>query len=83
MYDSKTDQQAKANTSDLVEDLGQIEYLFSDKTGTLTENEMEFRQFAVDGRYFKELEGNLFIHDSKVPFNILQVVIFMIKKNEF
>jgi phospholipid-translocating ATPase len=33
MYDEKTDQPAKCNTTDLNEDLGQIEYLFSDKTG--------------------------------------------------
>ena len=32
MYDAATDQPAKANTSDLNEDLGQVEYLFSDKT---------------------------------------------------
>ena len=49
MYDAKTNQIAKANTSDLNEDLGQIEYLFSDKTGTLTENEMIFKQLSIDG----------------------------------
>jgi phospholipid-transporting ATPase len=40
---------AKARTSDLNEDLGQIEYVFSDKTGTLTRNMMEFRKCSIGG----------------------------------
>jgi len=35
LYDDETEQPSKANTSDISEDLGQVEYLFSDKTGTL------------------------------------------------
>lgn len=41
MYYPKTDTPALCRTSALVEELGQIEYIFSDKTGTLTCNEME------------------------------------------
>ena len=59
MYDEKTDQPAKANSSDLNEDLGQIEYLFSDKTGTLTENEMEFKQFSINGTIYYEANGKI------------------------
>ncbi|RHZ23759.1 hypothetical protein DYB37_003274 [Aphanomyces astaci] len=40
---------AIARTSDLNEDLGQIEYIFSDKTGTLTQNIMEFRKCSIGG----------------------------------
>ena len=49
MYYAKTDTPALCRTSSLVEELGQIEYVFSDKTGTLTRNEMEFRCCSVAG----------------------------------
>ena len=73
MYDEKTDQPAKANTSDINEDLGQIQYLFSDKTGTLTENEMEFKQFSIDGKIYNELKGEIYELNAKQKIDILNV----------
>lgn len=49
MYYDKTDTPAVCRTSSLVEELGQIEYVFSDKTGTLTCNMMEFKQCSIGG----------------------------------
>lgn len=49
MYDPATDTPMVANTTTILENLGQINYVFSDKTGTLTENMMKFRKLSVAG----------------------------------
>jgi len=36
MKDEETNKKAECRNSDLIEELGQIEFVFSDKTGTLT-----------------------------------------------
>jgi len=42
LIDPDTGEPAKARTADLVEEMGQVDFVFSDKTGTLTANEMRF-----------------------------------------
>uniref|UniRef100_A0A665UWK8 Phospholipid-transporting ATPase n=1 Tax=Echeneis naucrates TaxID=173247 RepID=A0A665UWK8_ECHNA len=49
MYYSETDTPAMARTSNLNEELGQVKYLFSDKTGTLTCNVMNFKKCTIAG----------------------------------
>ncbi|KAF9228273.1 phospholipid-translocating P-type ATPase [Gyrodon lividus] len=55
MYYARTDTPALCRTSSLVEELGQIEFIFSDKTGTLTRNEMEFRCASIGGVAYAEV----------------------------
>uniref|UniRef100_A0A8D0D6S0 Phospholipid-transporting ATPase n=1 Tax=Sander lucioperca TaxID=283035 RepID=A0A8D0D6S0_SANLU len=52
MFDKELGERAVVNTSDLNEELGQVEYVFTDKTGTLTENNMEFIECCVDGHVY-------------------------------
>lgn len=49
MYHEPSKTAAKARTTTLNEELGQIQYIFSDKTGTLTKNIMTFNKCSVNG----------------------------------
>ena len=47
LYDLETKQFANCRNSDLIEELGQVEMIFSDKTGTLTMNKMILKKCSI------------------------------------
>ena len=57
LYDERSDSRIQCKTLNVTEDLGQIEYIFSDKTGTLTENKMVFRRCSIMGTEYPHKEN--------------------------
>ncbi|XP_044018116.1 probable phospholipid-transporting ATPase IA isoform X3 [Aphidius gifuensis] len=52
MYHAESDTPAMARTSNLNEELGIVNYVFTDKTGTLTKNVMEFKRCTIGGKIY-------------------------------
>ena len=56
MYDTTRKIGTTVHTSTLNEELGQVKYVFTDKTGTLTKNNMVFKCISVDGKVYNSNE---------------------------
>ena len=56
MYYPEMDKRIDCRALNITEDLGQVEYIFSDKTGTLTENQMEFKTCSIFGKDYPHEE---------------------------
>ncbi|KAH8303980.1 hypothetical protein KR044_012568 [Drosophila immigrans] len=70
LYDPETDQPCAVNASNLNEDLGQINILFSDKTGTLTKNQMIFLKCFTGGRNYDIQNTQLFCPSTEERFEL-------------
>uniref|UniRef100_A0AAR2JQP9 Phospholipid-transporting ATPase n=1 Tax=Pygocentrus nattereri TaxID=42514 RepID=A0AAR2JQP9_PYGNA len=67
MYYSRKDTPAEARTTTLNEELGQVEFIFSDKTGTLTQNIMVFSKCSINGNTYGENIGSIQMGHNKTP----------------
>ncbi|KAL3678117.1 hypothetical protein R1sor_021073 [Riccia sorocarpa] len=59
MYHEAADTPFQCRALNINEDLGQIKYIFSDKTGTLTENTMEFFSASINGVDYSDAKVSL------------------------
>ncbi|CAG9315183.1 unnamed protein product [Blepharisma stoltei] len=57
MYSSLRDRTCKVSSYSLNEELGMIQHIFSDKTGTLTQNRMEFKFCSVGNKMYGEFRS--------------------------
>ncbi|XP_028985138.1 phospholipid-transporting ATPase ID [Betta splendens] len=74
MFCAQCNTAAEARTTTLNEELGQVEYIFSDKTGTLTQNIMTFNKCSINGKTYGEVTEPLGPQPKRLdftPFNPL------------
>lgn len=71
LYDPTTDSPAECHTSGMCADLGQVQYILSDKTGTLTKNLMIVKQFSIADQIFGEqqFDGNTSTYPAVIHSN--------------
>lgn len=78
-YSEEYDWYTTANNTSVNENLGQIKYVFTDKTGTLTKNNMVFRHLICNGECFGNSEN---LKKEKEGAKIRQTVNFRDEKFE-
>ena len=67
IYDISIDKPAGCRATDLIEELGQVEFIFSDKTGTLTQNSMVLKKVYINSKVYGNIRDE---DDPDTPFTI-------------
>lgn len=73
MRNPVTKEHAICRNSNLNEDLGRVEYIFSDKTGTLTSNEMQLRKISIKGDVYGDISFKLEKNRDKTELKALKL----------
>lgn len=68
MFDASSNSRFQCRALNINEDLGQIKYVFSDKTGTLTENKMEFQCASIWGVNYNGRKTSL--QEAQVEYSV-------------
>ncbi|XP_058721859.1 phospholipid-transporting ATPase 1-like [Vicia villosa] len=68
LFDKATNSRFQCRALNINEDLGQIKYVFSDKTGTLTENKMEFQCASIWGVDYSSTKASM--EDEQTEYSV-------------
>ena len=84
MFDIERDFGTKVHTSTINEELGQVKFIFSDKTGTLTKNYMQFKCMSINDKIYGDMEKSI-IKNNKIKdkYGFIKNVNFYDVNNEF
>ncbi|KAL3237718.1 aminophospholipid-translocating P4-type ATPase DNF3 [Nakaseomyces bracarensis] len=83
MYHAETDTPCEVRTATILEELGQVSYIFSDKTGTLTDNKMLFRKFSFCGTSWIHTADQVSNNQERPPRNSDDIDVVSIDNKEF
>ncbi|CAG9312035.1 unnamed protein product [Blepharisma stoltei] len=72
-YDDKKHETIISSSLRLNEDLGKVKYIFTDKTGTLTENKMKLKYFVIKGKSY-DIEEMPLLFSSKLYDTMLDLL---------
>ena len=76
MYEESLNMPCAVRSSNLCQELGLVSNIFSDKTGTLTRNEMKFVKFIVDGKIHDCEPDSALLADMKAHSSMTESILY-------
>ena len=63
-----------AKSVSIIEELGNVNFIFSDKTGTLTKNQLQFKFCIINKKFYKYIKHGRKIINKKINENNINIV---------